>query len=482
MTYAFTFDASACSGCKACQIACKDKNNLPSGVLWRRVYEVSGGSWTNVGADGVRPGVWETDVFAYNLSIACNHCVHPKCAGVCPTDAYIVRPDGIVYIDESKCVGCGYCSWACPYSAPRYNPELHHMTKCNFCFDNIDAGLPPACVAACPMRVLDYVTVDDGPTTVENGQRSTVHGQELQPLWNTPGSEHPFPLPTFSRTQPHILLKPHMAMSNDLKKTITNWEEIQTQRARSTPRKTFESLVPFVFKGFDELPLIAFTLLAQMAVGIALFSFFSGPLNIPILVTLGGLIGFGALTSLLHLGTPLNAWRTLNHLKKSSLSREILMFGLFGASWLVCLVLPGMGKLPLALSGIGLVYNMAQVYRFKAAPAWNTWQTPVSFFLSAGVLGALAVHFAAPGIWLAIGAGVLLAAEVGVMLSEKNPRHEMARKARMSLILVGMAGVAAMVFLTGNIPRWLSACIFLIVLVEEIIGRWLFYEARVPVL
>jgi len=48
MTYAFTFDASSCSGCKACQAACKDKNNLPTGVLWRRVFEVSGGAWTNV--------------------------------------------------------------------------------------------------------------------------------------------------------------------------------------------------------------------------------------------------------------------------------------------------------------------------------------------------------------------------------------------------------------------------------------------------
>ncbi|MCA1899756.1 MAG: 4Fe-4S binding protein, partial [Chloroflexi bacterium] len=115
MTYAFTFDASACSGCKACQEACKDKNNLPVGVLWRRVVEVSGGEWIRTG------DAWTNTVFAYNLSIACNHCRHPKCAGVCPTDAYVHRPDGIVYIDSSKCMGCGYCAWACPYNAPRYN-------------------------------------------------------------------------------------------------------------------------------------------------------------------------------------------------------------------------------------------------------------------------------------------------------------------------------------------------------------------------
>ncbi len=181
MTYAFTFDATACSGCKACQEACKDKNNLPVGVMWRRVIEVSGGGWVQEGK------AWTNNVFAYNLSIACNHCVHPKCAGVCPTDAYIHRPDGIVYIDPSKCMGCGYCSWACPYNAPRYNSELGQMAKCNFCFDNIDAGLPPSCVAACPMRVLNFVEVDSPETS------SVVKWSVMSELWEMPASEHPFP-------------------------------------------------------------------------------------------------------------------------------------------------------------------------------------------------------------------------------------------------------------------------------------------------
>ena len=177
MTYAFTFDASACSGCKACQEACKDKNNLPVGVMWRRVIEVSGGGWVQEGE------AWTNNVFAYNLSIACNHCVHPKCAGVCPTDAYVHRADGIVYIDPDKCMGCGYCSWACPYNAPRYNPELGQMAKCNFCFDNIDAGLPPSCVAACPMRVLNFVEVDVTAkpfTSVVSGQVVRVVGNSCK--------------------------------------------------------------------------------------------------------------------------------------------------------------------------------------------------------------------------------------------------------------------------------------------------------------
>ena len=476
MTYAFTFDASACSGCKACQIACKDKNNLPTGVLWRRVFEVSGGSWTNIAADGARLGVWQTDVFAYNLSIACNHCVHPKCAGVCPTDAYIVRPDGIVYIDESKCMGCGYCAWACPYAAPKYNPDLRHMTKCNFCFDNLDAGLPPACVAACPMRVLDYKEVSEERTE-----------SSYQALWQTPAIEHPFPLPAFSRTEPHLAIKPHVAMHNGLAKVISNRDETQTQSAsclswQATPgRAQSKNFVSFAVSGFDELSLVIFTLAAQMAAGVAVFSLFF-PLSTFYLLSIGFLLGFAGLASILHLGTPMNAWRAVNHLKKSWLSREILMFGLFGGCWLVALVLPGMGKLPLALTGLGLVYSMAQVYRLRAAPAWNSWRTQAAFFLSAGVLGLTGVAFGAAlaEVWFPLWA--LLAAETFMILFGEAPAHETAGKIRVACLALAVVGVGLLPVAPEAARMWLSFLIILLIFAEEALGRWLFYEMRQPAL
>jgi len=449
MTYAFTFDASACSGCKACQIACKDKNNLPEGVLWRQVYEISGGSWQQQGA------AWITDVFAYNLSIACNHCVHPKCAGVCPTDAYVQREDGIVYIDESKCMGCGYCAWACPYDAPRYNSELRHMTKCNFCYDNLDAGLPPACVAACPMRVLDLVKIDE-----QNIVQSTDSSKKL---WMLPGSEHPFPLPERSRTEPHLTIHPHTGMGSKLEKTISNWEEIKTGKAKS------------------EVPLVAFTLLTQMAAGMAILSFFSGPLSLSILLTIGGLIGIGGIISVLHLGTPLNAWRAVFHLKKSWLSREILIFGLFGGSWLLALLMPRMGKLPLALCGIGLVFSMAQVYRLRSIPAWDTNRTLLLFSISAillsglglSVLDVLAMDSVRTGYLLVSGAGLLGA--LLLSLSDRTPAHQTAGRFRLDLIVLAVIGVMTFFLVPGSVGRWMVASIFIISLVEETIGRWQFY-------
>ena len=129
------FDASSCTGCKACQAACKDHNDLPAGILWRRVYEVSGGGWTRAGA------AWTHDVFAWNLSLSCNHCERPVCAEVCPTGAVRRREDGVVLLDSGKCMGCRYCEWACPYGAPRFDAARGVMTKCDLCADRLEEGL-----------------------------------------------------------------------------------------------------------------------------------------------------------------------------------------------------------------------------------------------------------------------------------------------------------------------------------------------------
>ncbi len=498
MAYAFTLDASACSGCKACQVACKDKNQLPSGVLWRRVFEISGGTWSLQGE------AWNTDVFAYNLTIACNHCVHPKCAGVCPVNAYVVREDGIVYIDSEKCMGCGYCAWACPYSAPRYNPGVRHMTKCNFCADNIDAGLPPACVAACPMRVLDFVKVED------------VELADKIPLWERPGEEHPFPLPNFSRTQPHLAIKPHAGMLNGLEKVIANQEEVKRPPSKVSRFWSSKSL-DF---GMAELPLVLFTLLAQMAVGAfwwqellytAFFNYwriFSYPsssdflysqgasgLTTTLLLAIGGCLGLAGLASILHLGRPLRAWRALAHLKKSWLSREILFFGLFGVGWLSTLFWqPFYGELfrePTAwlTCGLGymLVLSMARVYGLRAMPAWNSWRTTAAFFLSALVLGrALSAAALAWDVlhdsawqagslgWMGISMAILLG--LGAALSAGENAHLTVKRLRGGLFGLGIAGALGMFFVPLKVGAWMTFPILLVILLEEGLGRWLFYE------
>ena len=201
--YAFHFDASACSGCKACQIACKDKHGLEVGRLWRRVYEVQGGEWRQANE------AWQPSVFAYNISLGCNHCQQPACRDACPAGAIVKRGDGVVLIDPDKCIGCGYCHWACPYEAPQLDPLSGTMTKCTFCADLLSEGKPPACVAACPMRALDF------------GEQA-----ELTARYGVAG--HLRPLPDPSLTRPAIVITPHPAALRSQQEPghVANREEV----------------------------------------------------------------------------------------------------------------------------------------------------------------------------------------------------------------------------------------------------------------
>jgi len=477
MAYAFTFDESSCTGCKACQAACKDKNNLPLGVLWRRVYEVSGGKWTQTGE------AWTSTVFAYNLSIACNHCVHPKCAGVCPVDAYEVRSDGIVLINTKKCIGCGYCAWACPYDAPQVDKPAGYMTKCNLCYDNLDVGLPPACVAACPLRCLELV-------------ESSYLGIEEKGLvlWSTPGAEHPFPLPKLSRTEPHLVIKPHPAGKQVGEgTTVSNREETCPAQLHATAR--------------GEIPLIIFTLLAQMAIGafLTIIMVFwglgnrqvAGEITFIPLLSVGATIMVAFLVSLFHLRKPKKAWRVLNHLRKSWLSREILFISGFAGSWAI---LTGLRLLQIgtfsiwislamltAFCGLVAVYSMQRIYQLRSVPFWNTDRTLLEFTISTVGLGCLFTGTLLPKDtpvrvigWIAL-VGILVFSVAWIVTrSIANSKNEVLSKWRAGLLLAGLLAGAALLIWPSRIWFGSMHLVFIIALAEEAIGRWLFYDRRNP--
>ena len=176
-----------CIGCRACEIACKDKNGLPPGPRFRRVMYVEGGSYP--------------EVFVYKVNMACNHCAEPACLPACPTGAIYKREkDGIVDIDSTLCIGCRRCEAACPYGAPQFIPEQNIVSKCNMCVDEIDAGRKPYCVMACMMRVLDIGPIDQ---LLDGTYDTKARGPEDQVVRQVQNLADP------ELTKPAIVFVPH---------------------------------------------------------------------------------------------------------------------------------------------------------------------------------------------------------------------------------------------------------------------------------
>lgn len=183
--YGFYFDSDLCTGCKTCELACKDYKDLGTDVNFRRIYEYTGGTW-NQQSDGC----WHQDVFAYYMSISCNHCENPACTAVCPTGAMHKNEDGFVIVNEETCIGCRYCHMACPYDAPQYDAQKGHMTKCDGCYSRVQAGQKPICVDACPLRALDFAPIDE--LRAKYGDQASIA-----------------PLPPAEIAHPNLVVKPN---------------------------------------------------------------------------------------------------------------------------------------------------------------------------------------------------------------------------------------------------------------------------------
>ncbi len=168
--YAFYFNSVACTGCKTCQVGCKEYYHLPAANLQRRVVNYGGGSWKPTEAGHYVPD----GVFSYFMSMACNHCMNPACVENCPTGAMQKDAEtGIVWTDHEVCIGCGTCVSACPYEAPQLNEDAGYSIKCDMCRDELTLDRKPVCVMACPMRALDWGERDELVATYGEGQMET---------------------------------------------------------------------------------------------------------------------------------------------------------------------------------------------------------------------------------------------------------------------------------------------------------------------
>jgi formate dehydrogenase iron-sulfur subunit len=175
----FFTDTSVCIGCKACEVACKEWNQVPEDgmLLTGMSYDNSGGlgadTWRHVAfieqhkplgiADRAAAGGDGTagDLRWLMASDVCKHCTHAACLDVCPTGALFRTEFGSVVVQEDICNGCGYCIPACPYGVIDRREDDGRAWKCTLCYDRLGAGMEPACAKACPTDSIQFGPLDE---------------------------------------------------------------------------------------------------------------------------------------------------------------------------------------------------------------------------------------------------------------------------------------------------------------------------------
>jgi len=152
-TVAKLIDTSTCIGCKACEVACQQWNDLPPETTvqigtYQTMPELSPGFWNLI-------RFYETEIAGSTAWLMrkdqCMHCADPGCLAACPAPSAIVQyVNGIVDFNQENCTGCGYCITGCPFNIPKLSRKTAKVYKCTLCVDRVSVGLEPACIKACP--------------------------------------------------------------------------------------------------------------------------------------------------------------------------------------------------------------------------------------------------------------------------------------------------------------------------------------------
>jgi formate dehydrogenase iron-sulfur subunit len=158
-------DISKCIGCKACQVACMEWNDLRDEIghnvgVYDNPVDLTAQSWTVMRFSEVEvtPGRLEWLI----RKDGCMHCADPGCLKACPSPGAIVQyANGIVDFHEENCIGCGYCLTGCPFNIPRLSKKDGKAYKCTLCSDRVAVGLEPACVKTCPTGAIVFGTKED---------------------------------------------------------------------------------------------------------------------------------------------------------------------------------------------------------------------------------------------------------------------------------------------------------------------------------
>ena len=387
--FAFEVDLNACSGCKACVVACHTLNGLEEDESWRRVGTLLIGDPDYADAAAIQ-----------HVTTACHHCEDPGCLNGCPVKAYDKDPvTGIVRHLDDQCIGCKYCTMMCPYEVPQYSDRLGIVRKCDMCHQRLSVGEAPACVQSCPNEAIRITVVPTGEVEVA-GQDTLV-----------PSS------PSSGITRPTTRYVAESSLDPALTRP-------QDENVDEVAESHWPLAVMLVATQIAVGILIAESLatLVLTAVGISV------PDAVPIAAAIAafaiGNIGLGIAP--LHLGQPLRMWRVFLGLKTSWLSREAVVLGKFmgllaGAialllmpvvwdwiptsiqQWIPTEWIPAwagrallVASIPVGLAGL---YCSAMIYIVTKRRPWRSGRTLPRFFGTSLTCGPIiaAVAFALTG-------------------------------------------------------------------------------------
>jgi formate dehydrogenase iron-sulfur subunit len=176
----FFTDTSVCIGCKACEVACKEWNQIPpsnhgfTGDSYDNTIDLGANAWRHVAFVEERKRLTDGDpdwgLQTYQdhdgmrwlmASDVCKHCTEAPCLDVCPTGALFRTEFGTVVVQEDICNGCGYCVPACPFGVIDKREDDGRVWKCTLCYDRLKGGQEPACAQACPTDSIQFGELDD---------------------------------------------------------------------------------------------------------------------------------------------------------------------------------------------------------------------------------------------------------------------------------------------------------------------------------
>ena len=356
----FIFDLNRCTGCGACIVACSIENYHKQDLNLRQVYTFN--------------ETRHPDIPLFNLSMACNHCGVPACLKGCPAGAISKDPEtGAVLVNSNRCFGCKYCTWACPYDAPRYNTAKGTIEKCDFCNERLKKGEAPACVCSCPTNALRFGDME--PDSVPRdllgftnaGLRPAIQFKPLRPQQHVPEATAP----------------PSASVVEEL---------FESSQHIPQPKISLKS----------EWALLTFTSIAFILVALLTASVLNAaPLNPFVFLGLGAA---AMALSTIHLGKKTRAPFALLNFSKSWLSREIALFSAFlGISFLYVQFFPAVPLLGwiCAVTGFLSLYAVDRIYQVAMQVTPLNFHSAQTLFNGLYLTGALIGNiflFAVPGL------------------------------------------------------------------------------------